>query len=171
MCRVLTGVAPDVVASADPERVRQVLVDLLANAAKFTPDGCIRLLASMDRGRVRIAVEDTGPGIDPALGDRLLEPFAHGATPGAGSGLGLAIVSRLLHVLDGELAIDSAPGRGTRVEVRLPGRRRAGVAAPGDRSYYGGDATQGGDLVSTGVKKRTSRAGGAVPLVKKDRTA
>jgi signal transduction histidine kinase len=113
-------VPPDVVAHADPERVRQVLVNLLANAAKFTNEGCVRLVAAADPTGVRIAVEDTGPGIEPELRAHVLEPFVRGTTGRSGSGLGLAIVARLVDAMRGTIAIDSEPGRGTRVELRLP---------------------------------------------------
>jgi signal transduction histidine kinase len=115
-----TDVPPDVVAHADPERVRQILVNLLTNAAKFTQAGCVRLVAALDGDAVRVSVEDTGAGIAPELRDRVLEPFVHGAGEGAGSGLGLAIVARLLGVMHGSIDIASEPGRGTRVDIRLP---------------------------------------------------
>jgi len=118
--RFETAVPTDVVAHADPERMRQVLVNLLANAAKFTNEGCVRLVADVTDGEVRIAVEDTGPGIEPAIRDRLLEPFAHGSSKHAGWGLGLAIVGRLLAAMRGTIAIESEAGVGTRVAVRLP---------------------------------------------------
>jgi K+-sensing histidine kinase KdpD len=118
--RFEADVAPDVVVRADPERMRQVLVNLLGNAAKFTREGCVRLVAAAGASDVRVAVEDTGPGIAPAIRDRVLKPFVRGAVDGAGTGLGLAIVSRLLDAMHGAIAIESEPGRGTRVEVRLP---------------------------------------------------
>ncbi|HJQ82652.1 MAG TPA: ATP-binding protein [Candidatus Binatia bacterium] len=118
--RFEVAVAPDAVASTDAERLRQVLVNLLANAAKFTQAGAVRLLAAREGEAVRVSVQDTGPGMDPALGARALEPFVRGADGPTGSGLGLAIVSRLLPLLGGRLAIESAPGRGTDVQVRLP---------------------------------------------------
>jgi len=118
--RFETEVPGDVVAVADPERMRQVLVNLLANAAKFTNEGCVRLVAE-SRGRsVHVTVSDTGPGIEAAVRDRILEPFVRGSSPQAGSGLGLAIVARLLRVMGGELAIESAPERGTHVSIDLP---------------------------------------------------
>jgi signal transduction histidine kinase len=118
--RFEAAVPEDVVARADPERVRQVLVNLLTNAAKFTNEGCVRLVAALEGEGVCISVEDTGPGIEPELRDRVLEPFARGSSPQAGSGLGLAIVARLIQVMQGTIAIDSAPGAGTRIAVRLP---------------------------------------------------
>jgi signal transduction histidine kinase len=113
-------VASDAVASTDRERLRQVLVNLLANAAKFTREGRVRLAALRTNGSVEISVADTGPGMDASLADQILEPFVRGDSEQAGTGLGLAIVSRLLNVLGGRLEIDSALGRGTTVRVRLP---------------------------------------------------
>jgi signal transduction histidine kinase len=113
-------VATDAVARTDRERLRQVLVNLLANAAKFTQAGCVRLVAARAGERVDITVMDTGPGMEPGIASQAMEPFVHGDSAAAGSGLGLAIVARLLHVLGGDVAIDSAPGRGTSVRVRLP---------------------------------------------------
>jgi signal transduction histidine kinase len=113
-------VPADVVAVADPERMRQVLVNLLANAAKFTNEGCVRLVAESRGTSVGITVSDTGPGIEASVRERVLEPFVRGSSPQAGSGLGLAIVVRLLRAMGGELAIDSAAERGTRVSISLP---------------------------------------------------
>lgn len=113
-------VATDAVARTDRERLRQVLVNLLANAAKFTQAGCVRLVAARAGERVDITVTDTGPGMEPGIASQAMEPFVHGDSEAAGSGLGLAIVARLLRLLGGDVAIDSAPGRGTSVRVRLP---------------------------------------------------
>jgi signal transduction histidine kinase len=118
--RFEVDVPPDVVAVADRERVRQVLVNLLANAAKFTQEGCVRLVAACQEGAVAVSVTDTGPGIAPALRARVLEPFVHGDSPAAGSGLGLAIVARLLAAMQGALVIENVAPRGTRVGVNLP---------------------------------------------------
>jgi signal transduction histidine kinase len=124
--RFEADVPAGIVAHADPERVRQVLVNLLTNAAKFTNEGCVRLAAALDPDGVRVSVVDTGCGIDAGLRDRVLEPFVRGSSPQAGTGLGLAIVARLLAAMHGTIAIDSDPGRGTRIEVVLPrGPRQA----------------------------------------------
>jgi signal transduction histidine kinase len=113
-------VPDDVVARADPKRLRQVLVNLLTNAAKFTNEGCVRLVAALDADAVRLSVEDTGCGIEAGVRERVLEPFVRGSAPHAGTGLGLAIVARLVTLMRGAMAIDSTPGRGTRIDVRLP---------------------------------------------------
>jgi len=117
--RFEVDVPPATTARTDPERLRQVLVNLLTNAAKFTQSGCIRLVAELD-GDVRIAVQDSGPGMDPELLARAHEPFVRGEVEGAGTGLGLSIVARLTALLGGRLAIDSRKGEGTTIEVRLP---------------------------------------------------
>jgi signal transduction histidine kinase len=118
--RFETEVPDGIVARADPERVRQVLVNLLTNAAKFTNEGCVRLVAALDADAVRLSVEDTGCGIESDVRRRVLEPFVRGSTPQAGTGLGLAIVARLIDLMRGALTIDSTPGHGTRIDVRLP---------------------------------------------------
>jgi signal transduction histidine kinase len=93
---------PDgIFARADPERVRQVLVNLLTNAAKFTNEGCVRLAAALDADGVRLSVEDTGCGIEADVRDRALEPFVRGSSHHAGTGLGLAIVARLVTLMRG----------------------------------------------------------------------
>jgi signal transduction histidine kinase len=113
-------VAQDAIARTDRERLRQVLVNLLGNAAKFTREGRVSLSALRARDRVEICVSDTGLGMDATLARQALEPFVRGDDAQAGSGLGLAIVSRLLALLGGSLEIDSTPGRGTSVKVALP---------------------------------------------------
>ena len=69
-------------------------------------------------GFVEIAVEDSGVGIDPAVAERLLEPFF--TTKPTGTGLGLAIVKRFAEGHDGTVSIENGPGGGARVTIRLP---------------------------------------------------
>ena len=113
-------VAPDAIARTDPERLRQVLVNLLANAAKFTQEGRVRLSALRARELVEIRVADTGFGMDGTLARQAVEPFVRGSDNEGGSGLGLAIVSSLLRLLGGTLHIESTLGVGTTVRVQLP---------------------------------------------------
>jgi len=75
--------------------------------------------AAREGDAVAIAVQDTGRGITPELRERILEPFVCG-DEGKGWGLGLAIVARLVRVFAGSLAIDSMPGTGTTITIRLP---------------------------------------------------
>ena len=121
--RFEADVPADLVALADGERIRQVLVNLLANAAKFTNEGCVRLVAESRGDAVAVTVSDTGPGIEASVRGRVLEPFVHGGSPQAGTGLGLAIVAKLLRAMGGELVLESAPDRGTSASFSLPATR------------------------------------------------
>jgi signal transduction histidine kinase len=111
---------PALVARTDRERLKQVLLNLLANAAKFTTRGRISVQGCAEGDSVAIEVADTGAGMEPAFVQRATEPFVRGEGKTSGSGLGLAIVSRVLRALGGELAIDSRPGEGTSVRISLP---------------------------------------------------
>jgi len=112
---------------ADPVRLRQILVNLLGNAVKFTPKGgqvWVDILGDESAERLHFEVSDNGIGI--ALEDqkKLFRPFVQLdnslSRHHAGTGLGLALVRRLVDAHQGELQLDSQPGRGTRVRVSLP---------------------------------------------------
>ncbi|MCE7031890.1 ATP-binding protein [Lysobacter sp. GX 14042] len=121
-------VAADVPAAVrgDATRVRQVLLNLLGNAVKFTERGSIRLeLSTAPGGSLRLAVRDTGPGLQPSQVERLFRRFEQGDGPRTaarygGSGLGLAICQELAAAMGGRIAVESTPGEGTRFEVILP---------------------------------------------------
>lgn len=107
---------------ADPLRIRQVLVNLLANAVKFTKSGG-RISIDVHRSArsIEIAVSDTGIGIAPGDLERVFEPFERGtgaSSPGAG--LGLAIARRLVELHGGSLDVSSASGVGSTFTVALP---------------------------------------------------
>ena len=105
----------------DEQKLRQVLVNLLGNAVKFTSRGGVRLEVVAERGRTLIAVTDTGPGIPRARQARLFEPFLQddaGRRHG-GTGLGLAIASRLVRLMGGELEVESTPGAGARFSFTI----------------------------------------------------
>jgi PAS domain S-box-containing protein len=112
----------------DPVRLRQILSNYVGNALKFTARGSVRLSARLLAGgalpRVRFAVEDTGPGIDPALQSRLFEPFTQGDQSTTrrygGTGLGLSICRDLAALMGGEVGADSRLGHGSRFWVDLP---------------------------------------------------
>jgi signal transduction histidine kinase/ActR/RegA family two-component response regulator len=108
----------------DDARLRQLLLNLLGNAVKFTPAGrvCLRAQCPAD-GRQRIEIEDTGPGVPAADRERIFEPFEqvdgsfsrqHG-----GTGLGLAIARRLAHAMGGSLVCQQAPGGGALFVLHL----------------------------------------------------
>ena len=120
---------------ADEKRVRQILINLLGNAVKFTRQGQVRLRVAYAREMAHFEVHDTGPGMTPLELERVFEPFARGqgdrASGGAdplpgtpdptvtGTGLGLTIAKMLTDLMGGELTVRSAPGQGSVFTVRL----------------------------------------------------
>lgn len=118
----------------DETRLRQILINLLGNAGKFTRNGEVvlraRRLQSGDRGEVLISVKDTGVGMAPETLPSLFKDFSQlDPETFAGSGLGLAVSQRLARLLDGEIAVDSLPGRGSEFTLRLPAPARADAVA------------------------------------------
>ena len=118
---------PDTVIG-DPGRLRQVLVNLVGNAIKFTQQGTIavRAVYSASTGReieVLFTVRDTGIGIPSEKQTAIFEPFTQsdGTTTRkyGGTGLGLAISSRLVELMGGKLWVDSAPGKGSAFSFTL----------------------------------------------------
>jgi signal transduction histidine kinase/CheY-like chemotaxis protein len=110
----------------DVARLRQILLNLLGNAVKFTEQGSVSLgVAKLAPEGVSFEVADTGPGLNAEQKSRLFRRFeqAEGARTSArygGSGLGLAISQELAAAMNGKIEIDSTPGEGTRFSVRLP---------------------------------------------------
>jgi PAS domain S-box-containing protein len=124
--RVETEGAADVEVRTDPGKLRQVLVNLLGNAVKFTDAGEVVLSASPapDGTAVRFAVRDTGIGIPAEAREKIFEPFwqaAQGMTRRVGgTGLGLAVARELARLLGGELTVESEPGAGSVFTVAIP---------------------------------------------------
>lgn len=115
------GAIPEVV-RADEKRVRQILINLLGNAIKFTQQGHVVFRIRHAREMALIEVEDTGPGLTEAELAQIFEPFARGnsashSAPGAG--LGLTIAKMLTDLMGGELTARSTPGAGSVFRVRL----------------------------------------------------
>jgi signal transduction histidine kinase len=113
---------------ADLTRVRQILLNLLSNASKFTSNGSVTLTATREEARGRdwivFAVRDTGIGMTPEQLSRLFRPFTQ-ADPSTtrkygGTGLGLSITQRLSRLMDGTISVVSEPGMGSIFTVRLP---------------------------------------------------
>ncbi|HEY1122107.1 MAG TPA: ATP-binding protein, partial [Haloferula sp.] len=107
----------------DEGKLRQILINLLGNAVKFTKRGRVVLRILQEGEPWVFEVEDTGPGIEPELQERIFEPFQQG--PGhaeTGTGLGLAISKRQAGILGGKLTLDSQPGHGStfRLALKLP---------------------------------------------------
>ena len=132
---------------ADEKRLRQILINLLGNAIKFTTQGEVTLAVRYARELAHIDVRDTGPGMSGAELARIFEPFARGTsgTQGApGAGLGLTIAKMLTDLMGGELTVQSSPGAGSvfRLTLFLPEVHagRPGVARPAPRSSRRGYA-------------------------------
>lgn len=132
---------------ADEGRLRQILLNFAGNAVKFTKAGGVLISASTpEPGRLRLVVDDTGPGVSADDRDRIFEAFAQADQADAdlgGAGLGLAIARRLARAMGGEVGVDSAPWGGARFwfEAALPATagpdlahsltgRTVGVASP-----------------------------------------
>jgi two-component system sensor histidine kinase BaeS len=113
----------------DPDRVGQILGNLLSNALRYTPEGGTVTVGLTDNGdQVNMSVADTGPGIDredlPRVFERLYVAQRYRPVRPEGSGLGLSIVKELTTALRGTVSVDSDLGSGTSVSVDLP--RKAG---------------------------------------------
>jgi len=123
---------------ADSMRFKQILMNLLGNAIKFTPEGGrIELAAHSVDSKVRVEVRDTGPGIPPEEQKRIFESFYRlrqsGQAP-EGTGLGLAITQRLVELHGGELNMESLPGQGSCFFFSLPASAGFGKALKGHES-------------------------------------
>ncbi|MBT8078014.1 MAG: response regulator [Gammaproteobacteria bacterium] len=126
-------IADDVVVESDPRLLERILDNLLSNAVQFTSDGGIQLRVVAVGSKVHVTVRDTGSGIPAAEQQNIFEEFYQLGNPerdrSKGLGLGLSIVQRLCRLLDHELDIRSAPGRGTEIVVSMAAGDREQIAA------------------------------------------
>ncbi len=111
---------------ADEKRLRQILINLLGNAIKFTAQGSVTLRVRHAREMALITIEDTGPGLSVQERERIFEPFTRGTGSSGrgpsgtgGAGLGLTIAKMLTDLMGGELTVQSTPGEGSVFQVRL----------------------------------------------------
>lgn len=114
----------DLQLSADADKLKQVLINLLDNAVKFTvPRSTVTLKIARDAGHLRLAVEDQGGGIDARDAPHLFERFYRGRSSEntSGSGLGLAIARNLARLHGGDIAVESTTQRGSTFVLHLPG--------------------------------------------------
>lgn len=109
----------------DAGKVRQILLNLVGNAVKFTDEGRVEIRLRDDGERPELEVRDTGPGIPPDARDRIFEPFVQvdqtRTRRKGGTGMGLAVVARQAELLEAELEVEEAPGGGALFRLRLPG--------------------------------------------------
>ncbi|PMS21377.1 ATP-binding protein [Paraburkholderia rhynchosiae] len=128
--KVRVDIASDVAATlkGDSVRLRQVLFNLLGNAIKFTPEGQVDVSVAVvaqtaELQTLEMIVEDTGIGIAAEVRAKLFEPFVQAESSTTrrfgGTGLGLTICRKLIELMNGSLALDSEPGHGTRMTMRL----------------------------------------------------
>ena len=148
----------------DPLRVRQILINLIGNAVKFTDSGGVTLRVRGEpvagdvgppRHRLSFDVIDTGIGMSPAQSARLFEPFTQVDTSSTrrygGTGLGLAISRRLSRLLDGDLSVHSRVGEGTTFTLTFPARLADGAALVPMALPAGDGARDGEDPARTGA--------------------
>ena len=115
------GAVPEVV-RADEKRVRQILINLLGNAIKFTAQGQVIFRVRYAREMAHIEIEDTGPGLTPREVEQIFEPFARGSSAShtaPGAGLGLTIAKMLTDLMGGELTVATTPGTGSMFRIKL----------------------------------------------------
>jgi CheY-like chemotaxis protein len=122
-------IAPDAARLVtDETKLRQILLNLLSNACKFTGSGTVKLTADIreagDEELLLVSVEDTGIGMSPEHVESLFQPFvqadASTSRKYGGTGLGLAISRRIAHLLGGDLTVESAPGKGSTFRLWIP---------------------------------------------------
>ena len=120
----VVGTSSSAVIRSDPQKVRQILINLLANAMKFTERGSVRLAASAAGDHVRFEVTDTGPGIEPENVERVFEAFwqvdQRMTRRLGGTGLGLSVARQLARLLGGDVRVTSTVGAGSTFSVDLP---------------------------------------------------
>ena len=118
--------------SIDPQRVRQLLYNLLSNAFKYTDHGRILLKTTWNDGTLTLSVIDTGKGISAENIDRILQPFVQVADRNHrdGTGLGLSICQRLANLMGGEMTIDSEVGKGSTFSIVFRGLETVADSAP-----------------------------------------
>lgn len=110
--------------NADPDKIEQVMDNLISNAIKYTPDGKVKVGIHISEGRAEVYVEDTGPGIGKEHLDRLFDRFyrtdkARSRDKG-GTGLGLSVVKGILNAHQSDIYVESEEGKGSRFYFRLP---------------------------------------------------
>ena len=146
--KLSTNVADNVpeVVRGDPIRLRQVLINLVSNAIKFTEEGGIRVEVSRGKTSQKevellFAVADTGIGMSPDTADRLFQSFSQAdastTRKHGGTGLGLVICKRLVELMDGRIGVRSTPGRGSTIWFLVPLRKSVAEVPSARRDLKG----------------------------------
>jgi signal transduction histidine kinase len=105
----------------EPQRIRQLFLNLVVNAAQAIEErGQIQIRSHELEGFALVSVEDDGCGIEPEMLERIFDPFFTTKEIGVGTGLGLSISHEIVRRHGGSIEVDSEPGRGTTIRVRLP---------------------------------------------------
>jgi signal transduction histidine kinase len=108
----------------DRDKLKQILLNLLSNAAKFTEQGEIKVSASPENGNLKLAVADTGIGMKKEALDHIFEEFQQAekatASKYGGTGLGLAIVKKFINLMGGDIIVESEEGKGSKFTITLP---------------------------------------------------
>ena len=126
----------------DEERVRQILYNLIGNAAKFTRQGTIDIRYETKEGYVYVSIEDTGQGIAPDKLDSIFEPYWQENAHASGTGLGLSIVKQLVELQGGRISATSQPDVGTTFTFSLPAAEQGAAAVGGGKAARTGDAAR-----------------------------
>ncbi len=108
---------------SDPIRLRQVIINILGNAMKFTQRGSVSLRVAYEKAELVIAVEDTGPGISAEDREEIFKPFSQSGDQrykAQGTGLGLSITHKILHLMNAHLALESELGKGSCFTLHIP---------------------------------------------------
>ncbi|WP_221030759.1 ATP-binding protein [Actomonas aquatica] len=154
----------------DATKLRQILLNLISNAAKFTENGTVTLEVGRDGegddGRVHFAVRDTGIGMTPEQCAKVFEAFAQAdastASKYGGTGLGLAISRQFARLMGGEIALESKPGAGTTFTLTLP------ICADGEAAKQAGASAVSQEQAAGGAKAQKVAAVARVLLVAAD---
>ena len=123
--RIVRDVTPNLPPlKTDRDKLKQILFNLLSNAAKFTEQGEIKVSASPENGNLKLAVADTGIGMKKEALDHIFEEFQQAekttASKYGGTGLGLAIVKKFINLMGGEIVVESEEGKGSKFTITLP---------------------------------------------------
>jgi signal transduction histidine kinase len=123
--RLITEIAPGIPAlNTDREKLKQIILNLLSNAAKFTAKGEIKVSAWQENGSLKLTVSDTGIGMEKEALNIIFEEFRQADMSSTrkygGTGLGLAIVKRLANLLGGDIGVESEVGKGSKFTITLP---------------------------------------------------